>query len=208
EGVASLTGGLLRKGAGKRTAQEIAALVDGLGATLSTGTGLEHSYISAEFLSRDQTVMLDLIADVLRRPTFPADEFEKLRAQTIDAITSGKDDPRGVLGEYGYAFLFQDHPYARPVDGDESTNKAITREDILRYYRENYGGDRLIVSVVGDFRAAAMEKMVRARLGDWGKAAGPVPRAEAAPRRTGRRVLLVDKPDATQTYFWIANVGV
>src|SRR5258706_412418 len=65
EGTASLTAGLLRKGAGKRTAQEIAAFVDGLGAYLDTGSELEYSYITAGFLSRDQMVMLDLIADVM-----------------------------------------------------------------------------------------------------------------------------------------------
>jgi len=208
EGVASLTGGLLRKGAGKRTAQEIAALVDGLGASLDTGSSLELSYASAEFLSRDQTVMLDLLADVLRRPVFPPEEFEKLKSQTIDAITSAKDDPGSVLGEYGYAFLFGDHPYGRPADGDEATNAAVTRDDVLRYYRENYGGDRLILTVVGDFSPAAMEQKIRARFDDWGKASGAIPEVQAAERKTGRRVLLVDKPDATQTYFWIANVGV
>ena len=208
EGVASLTGGLVRKGAGKRSAQEIAALVDGLGASLDTGASLELSYASAEFLARDQTVMLDLLADVLRRPEFPADEFEKLKTQTIDALTSEKDDPGSVLGEYGYAFLFGEHPYGRPTDGDEATNATVTREDVLRYYRENYGGDRLILTVVGDFNTAAMEQKIRARFGDWGKATGASPEVKAAERRTGRRVLLVDKPDATQTYFWIANIGV
>ena len=208
EGVGSLTGGLLRKGAGKRTAQEIAALVDGLGASLDTGSGLEQSYASAEFLSRDQAVVLDLVAEILRHPTFPADEFEKLKAQTIDGIVSEKDDPGSVLGEYGYAFLFGGHPYARPVGGDEETNRAITREDVLAFYRANYGGDRLILSVVGDFSAAAMEKSLRARFGDWGKAAGAPTQVGAPERIRGRRVLLVDKPDAVQTYFWIANVGV
>src|SRR5258705_12648126 len=78
EGTASLTAGLLRKGAGKRTAQEIAALTDGLGADLDTGSGLEHTYVAGEFMARDQAVMLDLLADILRRPAFPTDEFEKL----------------------------------------------------------------------------------------------------------------------------------
>jgi len=207
EGIASLTGGLLRKGAGKRTAQEIAALTDGLGADLDTGSGLEHTYVSGEFMARDQTVMLDLLADILRRPVFPEDEFEKLKSQSIDAITAGKDDPPSVIDEYAYAFLYGEHPYGRPSEGDETTIRSIAREDVLRYYRENYGGDRLILSVVGDFSAPAMESRIRAKLGDWPKAAAPLSRAPAATRRAGRHVLLVDKPDATQSYFWIGNVG-
>jgi predicted Zn-dependent peptidase len=208
EGVAAITVGLLRKGAGHRTAQEIAALVDGLGAELDTGAGLEHSYVSGEFMSRDQGVMLDLLADLLRRPTFPEEEFEKLKKQTIDGIAADKDDPRNVIGEYGYAFLYGDHPYGRPVDGDEATNRGLVRDDALRYYRENYGGDRLILSMVGDFSAPAMEARVRAKLSDWAKAPTPAPQAPPVTRRPGRRVLLVDKPDATQTYFWLATIGV
>jgi len=208
EGVAAITVGLLRKGAGARSAQEIAGLVDGLGADLDMGAGLEHSYITGEFMSRDQGVMLDLLADVLRRPTFPEDEFEKLKKQTIDGIAADKDDPRNVIGEYGYAFLYGDHPYGRPVDGDEATNQRLVREDALRYYRENYGGDRLILSMVGDFNAPAMESRIRAKFSDWAKAPGPARETPPAARRPGRRVLLVDKPDATQTYFWMATIGV
>jgi len=208
EGVASITAGLLRKGAGKRSAQEIAALADGLGAYLYVGSGAELSYLSAGFMSRDLTVMLDLIADVLRRPTFPQDEFEKLRSQTVDEIASAKDDPSSVLPDYADAFFYADHPYARPTDGDEATNKSLTREDVLSYYKENYGGDRLIISVVGDFSSAAMESKIRAKLGDWAKVSEPWPKAPPAERHPGRRVLLVDKPDATQSYFWIGNLGV
>jgi len=208
EGEAAITVGLLRKGAGKRTAQEIAALVDGLGADLDTGAGLEHSYIAGEFMSRDQGVMLDLLADLLRRPAFPQEEFEKLKSQTIDGIKADKDDPRNVIGEYGYAFLYGDHPYGRPVDGDEATNRGLTRDDVLRYYRENYGGDRLILSVVGDFSAPTMETRIRAKFSDWAKAPGPAPQAPPVTRGAGHRVLLVDKPDATQTYFWLATIGV
>lgn len=208
EGIAELTGGLLRKGAGSRTAQEIAALVDGLGADINTGSGPEGSYVSGEFMSRDQTIMLDLLADVLRRPKFPADEFEKLKAQSIDALTAEKDDPPSVLGEYALAFLYGAHPYGRPVDGDEATLKGLSHDDVLGYYRANYGGDRLILSVVGDFSSQAMESKIRAKFADWPAPKSPVPQAPAVARRAGRRVLLVDKPDATQSYFWIGNVGV
>src|SRR5260221_384711 len=62
--------------------------------------------------------------------------------------------------------------------------------------------------MVGDFSAPAMEARVRAKLSDWAKAPAPAPQAPPATRRSGRRVLLVDKPDATQTYFWLATMGV
>ncbi len=208
EGVADLTAGLLRKGAGKRSAPEIAALADGLGASLGTGAGLEASYLYSEFMTRDQSTMLDLIADLLRRPTFQEDEFEKLRAQTVDELTSEKDDPRNVIADYALAFFYGAHPYARPVEGDESTLKRLDRRDVLDYCQAHYGGDRLILTVVGDFDGAAMESKLRAKFGDWPKARSALPAAPAPAPAVGRRVLLVDKPDATQTYFWIGNLGV
>lgn len=208
EGVAELTGGLLRKGAGARSAQQIAALVDGLGASLGTGAGLEASYVFGEFMARDQEVMLDLLADLIRRPTFPEEEFTKLKAQSIDQITSEKDDPRNVIGEYAFAFLYGAHPYARPVGGDEATLERLSRGDVQEYYRANYGGDRLILTIVGDFDLARMEARVRAKFADWPKAPSPAPVPPAPSRPKGRRVLLVDKPDATQSYFWIGNLGV
>ena len=208
EGVANLTASLLRKGAGKRTAEEIAALVEGLGASLDTGGGLEASYAVGEFMARDQNTMLDVIADLLRRPTFPEKEFEKLRDQSIDAITSAKDDPQEVIGGYAAAFFFGPHPYARPSDGDERTLKGLTREDVVAYYRANYGGDRLILTLVGDFDLPAMEAKVKTRFGHWAKAGAPLAAIPAVSRPRGHRVLLVDKPDATQTYFWIGSLGV
>ncbi len=208
EGLANLTADLLRKGAGKRTAREIAATVDGAGARLGTGSGLEATTVSGEFMTRDQALLVEILSDLLRRPTFPEDEFEKLKAQFIDGLISAKDDPLNVIGDYAFAFFYGEHPYARPESGDEATLKAITRQDVLDYYRAHYGGDRLTLAVVGDFSAASMESRLRKALADWPKASSPAPTAPEPARQTGRRVLLVDKPDATQSYFWIGNLGV
>ena len=92
--------------------------------------------------------------------------------------------------------------------GDEATVAALTRADVLESYRANYGGDRLILAMVGDFDARAMEGKLKSAFGDWGRAGKPAPVIPPPARRSGRRVLLVDKPDAAQSYFWIGNLGV
>ncbi|HSQ58941.1 MAG TPA: pitrilysin family protein [Acidobacteriota bacterium] len=208
EGVAALTGEMLRKGAGRWNARQLADAVDGVGAAFGVGSGMEVFYASGEFLARDQKLMLDLLRAVLREPTFPDSEFTKLRAQTVDGLKASKEDPGNVFRLYGNAYLFGGHPYGRPVGGDEETVAALTRDDVLRCYREQFGADRLILAVVGDFSAAAMERTLRAAFGDWGRAPAALPSVPEVPRVAGRRVLLVDKPDATQTYFVLANRGV
>ncbi|HET9252182.1 MAG TPA: pitrilysin family protein [Candidatus Eisenbacteria bacterium] len=208
EGLAALTAEMLRKGAGKRSAQQIAYELDTSGAVLGMGAGVEVTWISGEFLARDEGLMVDLLRNMLRNPTFPDSEFVKLKQQSIDALKSEKDDPNNLLTEYGTAFAMAGHPYANPVEGDEKTLERITREDVLAAYRAHYGGDRLILSIVGDFEPKRMEGVLRRAFGDWARAPGTRPVAPAPARARGKRVLLVDKPDATQTYFWIGNLGI
>ena len=81
-------------------------------------TGAEALSISGQFLARDQELMLELLADALLRPRFDAEEFEKLRARHIELIKAAKDsDPAELIGTYGRALLFGNHPYGKPGDG-------------------------------------------------------------------------------------------
>lgn len=207
-GLAALTAEMLRKGAGDLTAQEIATRIDEAGAAFGMGAGVEVTWISGEFLARDEELMVRLLRDLLRRPAFPDSEFVKLQQQSIDALRSEKDDPNNLLTEYGTAFAMAGHPYGIPVEGDEASLARITRDDVVAAYRAHYGGDRLILAVVGDFDADRLEGRLRRAFGDWPRAAGALPAAPAPKPAAGKRVLLVDKPDATQTYFWLGNVGI
>lgn len=209
EGTAALLGELLSKGAGERDALAFAETVDGAGGSLGFGSSPEALNASAQFLSKDTGLMLSLLGDALLRPRLDPAEFAKLRQRAIDAIAAAKDsDPSGLLGEYAGAWLFRGHPYGRPADGDETSLAAIRLEDLQAFRAQQMGGDRLILAIAGDFDPAAVTEQVKKIFGGWAKAGGALPQATAKPRESGRRVLLVDKPGATQTYFSLANVGV
>jgi len=209
EGTASLLSELMQKGAGKRDAKTFAETVDGAGGRLNTGSSFSALELNAEFLSRDADLMLELVSDTLQRPRLDAAEFEKVRTLAIQSQAAAKDgDPRALIGDYGYAYLYKGHPYGRPSDGDETSLKTITLKSLGDYYQSQLGGDRLIIAVVGDFKAAEMKAKIEKAFGSWKKATAAMPTITAKQKETGRRVLLVDKPGATQTYFWLANVGV
>lgn len=114
-----------------------------------------------------------------------------------------------VFGDFQFAFdptLFT--IIARPPGGDETSLGAITRDDIIAFYEANYAPGNVILAVVGDFHTAEMEQWLAARFGDWpAKTAAVVKIPEPAPV-TGKRLLLVDKPDSTQTYYRIGNLGI
>lgn len=208
-GVASLVAGLLEKGAGARDAFAFADAVEGAGGNFTVNTGAESLSVSGQFLARDQRLMLDLLADALLRPRFEPAEFEKLRARRIELIKATKDsDPAELIGTYGRARLFDGHPYSKPVNGSEQSLAEIAHQDALDYYRAHFGADRLILVFAGDVDLAALKRDVTQGFGGWAKAAAPLASVSEPARGRGRRVLLVDSRESTQTYFWIANVGV
>ena len=208
EGTASLFTDLIQKGAGNRNAAQFAEAIENVGGVLTAGAGTESLGVNASFMVRDVDLMLELAADALQRPRLDAAEFEKARRLAVQSIVAAKDaDPRALMSSYGDAWLFRGHPYGRSVGGSEASLAAVKLDDIKRYYAEHVGGDRLIITVVGDFDSATMLPQLERSFGSWRKAGATVPTVTAPARVTGRPVLLVDKPDATQTYFWLVNVG-
>lgn len=208
EGLASVTAGLLRKGTKTRTAQQFAADLDFIGGSFDAEAGADFSMVSAEFLTKDLDRGLNLFADALLQPTFPKEEVDKLLAQDLDGVRSAKDDPRQVLFLYYDAYLYGAHPYGRPTEGDEISLKRIQRDAIVKFYETNYAPANMLLAVAGEFHGVEMRKKLEEALGGWsGKPVAALAVPAAAPIK-GKRLLLVDKGDATQTYFAIGNVGV
>jgi zinc protease len=208
-GLASLLANLLEKGAGDRSSAEFAEAAAAVGGELSASAGLESITVSADFMSRDAALMVELVADMLQRPTLDADEFTKLRDRSINLIKAAKgSDPGDLMPYYANAFLFGEHPYGNPIHGSESSLANVTRGDLLAYYTDMVGGNRLVIAVSGDFRIGAMRTALSNAFGGWQTVAGTLPEVATATPAEGRRVYLIDKPGATQTYFRIGNTGV
>jgi predicted Zn-dependent peptidase len=208
EGVASMTAALLRKGTATRSADDFSAQLDFIGGSFGAGATADATSITAEFMKKDLAKGLELLADAMLRPAFPDAEVKKLAAQRVDGIKSAKDRAAGVIGLYYNAYLYGKHPYARPTGGDETSVASMTREDVARFYEANYAPGGTVMAVAGDFAAAEMEKQLAAAFGGWPvKPAAAVALTDAQPVK-GRRLLLVDKPDSTQTYFRIGNIGI
>ena len=208
EGLASLTASLLRKGTASRNSEQVSSDLDFIGMVYNAQVDQDGTHVSADFLKKDLDSALGVLSDVVLHPTFPEDEVKKKIAQDQDGIRAAKDDPNRVLQLYFMKFLYGDQPYGRPANGDEKSLAKITRDDIANYYGQNYTPGNAIIAVAGDFDSAAMQSKIAQVFGSWsGKA--PAANTLPAPRPVaGKRVLLVDKPDATQTYFMIGNIGI
>ncbi len=208
-GLAELLATVLQKGAGNRDAAEFAEAAAAVGGNISASADVEAVEITAEFLSRDIDLMIELVADMLIRPVLAEEEVIKERERAIALIAAAKDSSlASLMPSYTNAFIFGEHPFGNSTFGSETTLGAIVHDDVVQYHADNFGGDRLIVAVAGDFQIEALKTRLTAVFGGWEAAATPLPEVPAPQRAAAGRVLLVDKPGASQTYFWIGNVGV
>jgi len=208
-GISNITAELVRRGTAKRSSEQFSLELDSLGATLGGGSSRGSATLYAEFLARTQDRALDLFSDVLLNPTFPEAEVKKVLAQTADTVRSAKDNPNAAIARYFSAFYFPaNHPYHRGGVANEDSLKLINRDQIVAFHKRTYVGRNLILIAAGDFDPA--------RLGvELTKIASALPAGTQFqpakvedPKFDSARLLFVDKPDATQTYFRIAMPGV
>jgi zinc protease len=209
-GLSTITAELLRRGTRTRGADRFSEELDFIGATFSARANPQATVVATEFLSKDADRAINLLADAVLHPTFPEEEVTKALSQRIEASKASKDSPMPAASLYYQVFFFgPQHPYGRLSGGDEISLKGIDRAAIAAHHARMYAGANLIVVAAGDFDEAEM----RAKLA---KAFGAAPAGNAYEWQkdrqpsggSGSRLLLVDKPDATQTYFWIGNPGI
>ncbi len=208
EGLADMVAGLLHKGAGARPARELAEAMDFVGGSLGAAADQDGTRVTAEFLAQDLDLCLELLSDVLIRPGLAEEEVERARAETLAELQAARENPGLMASRRFVERIYPDHPYGHATAGREASVAAITREDVLAFYRSTAVPDRSIVVAVGDFDAAGMLDRMAQRLAPWERGGG-APRAVPPPRpAAARRIVLVDKPDATQSQIRIGGLGM
>ena len=209
-GLASVTAELLDRGTPTRTAEQLALAFDSLGATLDTRANESTLAVSTEFLSRDTQRALALLAELVAQPSFPEDEVKKVLAQFVDAARSVKDNPQAASGIAFRRFFYgPTHPYSRPLRGNESSLPKITRAMIQEFQRRMLVGRNLTVIAIGNFSPGQLLAQLTAAFATLPAGTAYTPIADpGVPRAAKPRLLLIDKPDATQTYFFIGQPGI
>ncbi len=208
EGIASLAAGLLRKGAGSRSAHEIADAVDFVGGSLSGSADSDATRLGAEFLAKDLDLGLDLMADMLMRPVFAQEEVDRLKGETLGDLQAVKENPSLLAGRRFVELLYKGHPYGHATPGWENTVASLTRDDVRRFYAAHYAPSEVIFVAVGDFKAEEMLHRIEQRFSSWSATAEArrPPPAPSSPARRG--IYLVDKQDATQSQIRIGGIGI
>lgn len=207
-GVADLTAALLDEGTRTRTYQQIAEETERRAISLSATAGTELADISVGGLTENTDRLVDLLADVLLRPTFPADRLARVQFQMAQGLAQQRSDPAFLAAELSARVLYGDTPYARISPSVEEV-QAVTRADLVAFHEKFYRPDSAILGVAGDVKAAEIAERLRSALAEWKPSgAEPVlPSATFSPQDAAR-VYLIDRPGSAQTILRFGNLGI
>ena len=207
-GLADATATLLREGTATRSAQQIAEAIDAVGGDLSINGAWDTAYASAQVTSDQVGLGLDLLADVVLHPSFPADEIERWRAQTLNSLQIRQQDASYLADAVFARAVFGDHSYGLPDAGTPESVRGITRDDLVAFHHAHYVPNGAILAVVGDIKGADAFARVEHAFGGWarGQEDKVAPVQETA--RDKPRVVVIDKPDAVQTEIRVGQIGL
>jgi len=210
-GVGSLTAAMLDEGAGTRSSLQLADDLEFLAANLSTTSSFDYSAVRMSVPVSKLSDALPLMADVALRPTFPANELDRLRKERLTALLQARDNPAQLIQLAFPRIVFgETHRYGTSANGLPPAIEAFTVADLQAFYRAHYRPDNSTLVVVGDVTAASIMPLLEKSFGGW-KFDGIAPLVAAvpmAPQLKSRQIYIVDKPDAPQSQIRIGWVGV
>jgi zinc protease len=207
-GLASFTADMLQQGTATRNATQIADEAALLGATLSSSANMDGSRVGTRSLTKNFPGALDLVADMVLHPTFPPDEVERRRASHLAALANDRGNPNVVVSRAGAAALFgPHHPFGYDNAGTEESNKVMSRDDMMNFWKANYVPNNAALVVAGNIPLDEMKALAENKFGAWksGNAARP---QIGAPETTKARIVIVDRPGAQQTMVRLLQIGV
>ena len=208
-GVADWTAEFLTQGTARRTQRQLAEGVESLGAQLMARAEYDSTFISLEGLAEDFPVLMEILAEVVQTPGFPAEEFPLLKERRRAELAQILDDPR-ELATFCYRRLFYgESPYGHAVRGEPESLETLTLADLTGYYQREFAPGVMSLVVVGMVPRGRVEEEVRRHWEGW-QGGGPVSPAYTMPpdRTAAPGLYLLDRPELTQSEIRMGHLGL
>jgi zinc protease len=199
-GLSDFTASSLLRGTTRHDFQQIYDTLESSGASLGFAGGTHTTAFTGKALSEDLSLVMDLLSEALREPTFPPEHIERLRAMMLTGLAIRAQDTEEMASLTFDQIVYAGHPYSRPEDGFPETIAAIQREDILDFHQRTYGPKNMVIAIVGAVDPLHAADRVSAALGEWENP--PQPDIPALPeilylnKTTTRKVTLSGKSQA------------
>lgn len=207
-GLARLLSAALREGTATRGGAELADLAQEAGGDLLAGAGPDSLTVAASGLASRVASLLDLVADVARRPSFPAEGIDRVKDLALEELETSESEPF-FLGVRAFAReVYGSHPYAT-VSPTAASIVAVTPERLAAEAARRLRPDRALLLVAGDVDPEAVFSEAARLLGDWkGEGAPPPPVAVPSDPAGPRRIVVLDRPGSVQTNLLVGGPGI
>ena len=208
-GLASLTAQLLLEGAAGLDGAALADRFERLGASVEASADWDIAGVSLTALRAQLPEVLALLRDLLRAPTFPAREVERLREERLAELLQQEAEPRGLADEqFSRAVYAPSARYASPEGGDPASVRALTREDVVAFYGARFRPAGTTLVFAGDLTMAEARALADSLFGDWAGDRAPASLAGVDAAQEGPLTRLIAKADAPQSELRVGHVGL
>lgn len=208
-GLSKFVAGMLTEGTKTRNATQLAEQIEDLSTILFATSGQETTQVRFNSLKEVLPQSLDLLADVLANPAFRKEDVERERGLMLTDLEQKRANPGLLARDEQTRILYGDkHPWGQPMGGTADTLKSITIADMVKFHDLYFRPTNAIISVSGDVTADEVTKLLTEKLAGWKKrprVAVKLPKTRLSGKRT---VVLVDKPEASQSQVWTFGPAV
>lgn len=208
QGLASVTADMLTKGTMNRSALQIADEIDFVGGSLSSHASWDSMSVTTTTLTRFHTTGLDLLADVLLRPTFPEEELDRAKLQRLASLKQAKADAGYLADTVFTKIVFPNHPYGQQASGTEASIPSISRDNILKFYERHFGPNNGFVVAAGDVNVEEYIALLENLLGGWTNRAQGISEHRSQPMQERMRIGIVEKSGAVQSALRLGHTGI
>jgi zinc protease len=206
-GLTSAIASMLTEGTETYTSKQLAEKVERLGANLNAHSSDDFTIVSASSLSLYALEVLDLMAEVIGRATFPENELDLYRRNTVEHLKFQRSQSAFLAGEQASRLLYGSHPYSTVSPKAEDV-EALDRETLRAFHASTYIPNNAILIAVGDLERDEFLSQVESRLGSWQQGSPPSDIFAPPPRRDERTITIVDRPGSAQSNIVLGNLAM
>ena len=196
---------MLNEGTKKYSSLQFDEVLDSLGSNLGFGSGLDTSYATVSSLKANLSETIDLAREALINPTFPQNEIDRIKKQTLASIVQEENRPAAIAyRNIGKLLYGEEHPYGKPLTGSgiSETISNITRDDVIAVHSRAINPANLTFAVAGDISLDELVEVLEDKFGDWSSNANSdLKKLSTVALPNTRTVYLIDKPNAQQSYI-------
>ncbi len=207
EGLANFVSAMMQEGTTQRSIEEIQAQLDKLGSFIDFGTGNYTTTIEISSLKKNLAATLDIAEEMLFKPAFKAEDFERLKKQSIEELIYEHQKPAWMASQATREVLFGNTRFGRSSDGTLQSLQNITLEDVKSFYRTHYTPLGTSIIVVGDISEQQLKKKLKF-LSHWQGSDAPILSPHVTTQSKKQHIYLVDKPGAPQSVVRFIRQGL